>query len=233
MSQNSSWLQQTPKWVWWSFCPGLGGLAIAYAGQKSNTTNWMAWGMGFVVAAFALSSTNISFIIWIAQIATAFSLKKRYLIKTSPRGLLIPEDANLAQLIAEVRGKIDINECSKNDLVNVLGLPIVYANDIESLQNEGYIFTHLEELSELAGIPETHIKRIAPMVTFSYDYKKEVHLTWKRLNILSGQELIECGLDAVVAHKIFAERQRKGEYKSAIDVKQRTGLPFDSYRHIM
>ena len=233
MSQNLSLLQQTPKWVWWSFCPWFGGLAIVYAGHKSHTPSWMAWGAGITLAALALSATNLTTIVWITQIVIAFTLKKRYLIKTSPRGLLIPADLNTAELIAELRGKIDINECSKNDLVNVLGLPIVYANDIELLQNEGFIFTHLEELSEIAGIPESHIKRIAPMVTFSYDLKKEAHLTWKRLNVLSRQELIASGLDAVVARKIFEERQRKGEYKSALDVKRRTGIPFNSYRHIV
>ncbi|MDF0555956.1 helix-hairpin-helix domain-containing protein [Kamptonema sp. UHCC 0994] len=232
MSQDSLF-QQVPKWVWWSFFPGFGGLAIAYAGQKSNTPSWVAGGVAITIAALALSSTNLSAIIWLAQIVTAFSLKKRYLIKTSPRGLLIPEDADTATLIANIRGKIDINDCCKNDLVNVLGLPIVYANDIESLQNEGYIFTHLEELSEIAGIPEIQVKRIAPMVTFSYDYKKEVHLTWKRLNILSGQELIECGIEPAVAKKIFEERRRKGEYRSVIDVKRRTGIPFHSYRQIL
>ncbi|OCR02329.1 hypothetical protein BCD67_20230 [Oscillatoriales cyanobacterium USR001] len=233
MSENSSLLQKTPNWVWWSFCPWFGGLAIVYAGHKSHTSSWMAWGAGITLAALTLSATNLSTVVWIAQIAIAFALKRRYLIKTSPRGLLIPADANTATLIANIRGKIDINECSKDELVNVLGLPIVYANDIELLQHEGYIFTHLEELSEIAGIPESHIKRIAPMVTFSYDLKKEPHLTWKRLNILSKQELIECGLDAVIAKKIFKERQQKGEYKSAIDVKRRTGIPFNSYRHLV
>lgn len=233
MSQQRSQLQQIPNWVWWSFVPGFGGLAITYAGYKSDTPNWMVWGASMTVAALVLSSTNVPLLLWLAQIIMAFSLKKRYLIKTSPRGTLVPNDAKTAELLARVRGKIDINECSKDDLVKILGLPIVYANDIESLQHEGYIFTHLEELSEIAGIPESHIQRIAPMVTFSYDYKKEAHLSWKRFNLLSAQELIACGLEPAVAEKIFAERQQKGEYRSVMDVKRRTGLPFYSYRQMV
>ena len=232
MFQDLHWLRQTPSWVWYSFIPGFGGLAICYAGNKSNNRSWIGWGAGFTLAALALSSTNFASIIWIAQIVTAFSFKKRYLIKTAPRGLLVPASATNAEELANIRGKIDINECTKDDLVRILGLPIVYANDIESLQNEGYIFTHAEELSEIAGVPESHVRRIAPMICFSYNYQKEPHFTWKRLNILSPEELIESGLDRVVAEKIVRERQIKGEYKSVVDVKRRTGLPFDSYRHL-
>jgi DNA uptake protein ComE-like DNA-binding protein len=232
VSQDLYWLRQTPNWVWYSFIPGFGGLAICYAGQKSNIRSWIGWGAGLTLAALALSSTNFASIIWIAQIVTAFSFKKRYLIKTAPRGLLVPATATNAEELANVRGQIDINECTKDDMVRILGLPIVYANDIESLQNEGYIFTHAEELAEIAGVPESHVRRIAPMICFSYNYQKEARFTWKRLNILSPEELIESGLDRVVAEKIVRERQIKGEYKSVIDVKRRTGLPFDSYRHL-
>ena len=232
MFQDIYWLRQTPNWVWYSFIPGFGGLAICYAGNKSNIRSWIGWGAGFTLAALALSSTNFASIIWIAQIVTAFSLKKRYLIKTAPRGLLVPANETNAAELANVRGKIDINECTKDDMVRILGLPIVYANDIESLQNEGYIFTHAEELAEIAGVPESHVRRIAPMICFSYNYQKEARFTWKRLNILSPQELIQSGLDRVVAEAIVRERQSRGEYKSVIDVKRRTGLPFDSYRHL-
>lgn len=233
MSQNSPELQQTPQWVWWSFFPGLGGLAIVYAGHKSQTYNWMVWGVGLVVAALIFASSHLIIPIWIAQIVVAFSLKKRYLIKTSPRGLLIPSNEQTAQLIAEVRGKIDINECSKDDLVKDLGLPIVYANEIEALQNEGYLFTHLEELSEIAGIPESYLKRLAPLITFSYNSNKEPQFNWKRLNIFSQEELIICGLQPAVAQKICEERQERGTYKSVLDVKRRTGLPFQAYRSVV
>ncbi|MEG4091993.1 helix-hairpin-helix domain-containing protein, partial [Microcoleus sp. Pol12B4] len=165
MSQDLYWLRQTPNWVWYSFIPYFGGLAIAYAGQKSNIRSWMGWGVAITLAALAVSSSaNLGTIVWIAQIVTAFSLKKRYLIKTAPRGLLVPATATNAEELANVRGKIDINECTKDDMVRILGLPIVYANDLESLQNEGYIFTHAEELSEIAGVPESHVRRIAPMI---------------------------------------------------------------------
>jgi DNA uptake protein ComE-like DNA-binding protein len=70
------------------------------------------------------------------------------------------------------------------------------------------------------------------MICFSYNYQKELQFTWKRLNILSPEELIASGLDRVVAEKIVRERQRKGAYKSVVEVKRRTGLPFDSYRHM-
>lgn len=232
MSQSKSWFQQTPAWVWLSFIPTLGGFAIAYAGYKSKNNTWIVIGISTSVLALALSANSLAFVIWMAQIGIAFYLKKAFLVKTYPKNLAIPEEQELAKLVASTRNKVDINECSKNELVNYLGLPIVYANNIESLMNEGYVFTHVEELIEIAGIPEKQVARITPLITFSYNYKKEAEYSWKRLNIYSTQELITCGLDGAIAEQIVAERQQRGEYKSLIDVKQRTGLPFTTYRHI-
>ncbi len=232
MSQSKFWFQQTPAWVWLSLIPTLGGFAIVYAGYKSKTKTWVVIGISISTLALALSANSLAFAIWMAQIGVAFYLKKYYLVKTYPKNLPIPEEQELAKLVANTREKVDINECSKHELVNYLGLPIVYANNIESLMNEGYVFTHVEELIEIAGIPEKQVARITPLITFSYNYKKEADFSWKRLNTYSTDELITCGLDRAIAEQIVAERQQRGEYKSLIDVKQRTGLPFNTYRHI-
>ncbi|MFW6359057.1 MAG: helix-hairpin-helix domain-containing protein, partial [Chroococcales cyanobacterium] len=221
MLDSSNWLKKTPQWVWWSFFPAFGGLAIAYAGRKSNTPNWLWLGLGLTSAGIILASTELGIIIWIAQIAIAFSIRKPFLIKTSPRGMLI-SDTQTAELVAEIRGKVDINNCSKDQLVYELGLPIVYANDIEMCLHEGYIFTYLEELSDIVGIPENYLKKIAPLVTFTYDYKKESDYSWRRLNSLSVQELVSCGLDTIVAQRIVEERLLRGTYNSVVDVKRRT-----------
>ncbi|MEH1777278.1 helix-hairpin-helix domain-containing protein [Nostoc sp.] len=232
MSQSKSWFQQTPAWVWLSLIPTLGGFAIAYAGYKSKTKTWIGIGIIIPTLALALSANSLAFVIWIAQIGVAFYLKKAFLVKMYPKNLPVPEEQELANLVATTRDKVDINECSKHELVNYLGLPIVYANNIESLMNEGYVFTHVEELIEIAGIPEKQVTRITPLITFGYNYKKEADFSWKRLNTYSTDELITCGLDGAIAEQIVAERQQRGEYKSLIDVKQRTGLPFTTYRHI-
>lgn len=232
MSQSKSWFQQTPAWVWLSLIPTLGGFAIAYAGYKSKTNTWIVIGISTSVLALALSANSLAVVIWLAQIGLAFYLKTSYLVKTYPKNLPIPEEQELAKLVASTRDQVDINECSKHELVNYLGLPIVYANNIESLMNEGYVFTHVEELIEIAGIPEKQVARITPLITFGYNYKKEADFSWKRLNTYSTEELITCGLDGAIAEQIVAERQQRGEYKSLIDVKQRTGLPFTTYRHI-
>ncbi|MEH2283965.1 MAG: helix-hairpin-helix domain-containing protein [Nostoc sp.] len=232
MSQSKSWFQQTPAWVWLSLIPTLGGFAIAYAGYKSKTNTWIVIGISTSVLALALSANGLAVVIWLAQIGLAFYLKKSYLVKIYPKNLPIPEEQELAKLVASTRDQVDINECSKHELVNYLGLPIVYANNIESLMNEGYVFTHVEELIEIAGIPEKQVARITPLITFGYNYKKEADFSWKRLNTYSTEELITCGLDGAIAEQIVAERQQRGEYKSLIDVKQRTGLPLTTYRHI-
>lgn len=234
MLSTSSLLKKTPKWVWWSFFPGLGGLAIVYAGFKAKTPLWIALGTSLCLLSFTFNNwLGISWVILISQVILAFSLKKEYNVKISPRGTLIPEDVETAELIAKIKGTIDINTCSKNDMVKVLGLPIVYANNIESLQNEGYVLTHLEELSEIAGIPEEQVRRIAPLIHFCYDEKLEHHLSWRRINVLSVEDLILLGLSQKVAKKIVSERKKQGDYKSVIEVKQRTGLPFHSYRQII
>jgi len=233
MSQPS-WFDQTPQWVWWSCFPALGGGAIAYAGVKSGSNIWIGLGAGFVAIAIIFSSSSFaSFIfIWMAQITTAFMLKREYLTKTYPANLPLPEDPKLFKAIAATRPKVDINACSKNDLVNVLGLPIVYANDIESLRSEGHIFTSLEELHDILEIPNSTLKKIEPMVVFSYDYRQEVGYSWKRVNSMSADELMAIGMDAKAAIAIAAERQLRGEFKSIMDIKKRTGIPFSAYRQL-
>jgi DNA uptake protein ComE-like DNA-binding protein len=235
MSQPS-WFDQTPNWVWWSFFPALGGGAIAYAGAKSGSNVWIGIGAGFVAAAIILPSipilSKLAGLVWVAQIATAFALKREYLVKTYPRDLPLPDDAKLFAAIAPYRNKIDINTCSKNDLVNVLGLPIVYANDIDSLRDEGHIFTSLEELHDVLEIPNVTLKKIEPMVTFSYDYRQEAGYSWKRINSMTADDLIGLGLEPNVASAIADERQRRGEFKSIMDIKKRTGIPFSAYRHL-
>ncbi|MEE3716958.1 helix-hairpin-helix domain-containing protein [Tumidithrix elongata RA019] len=236
---KSPWFQQTPNWVWYSFIPYFGGLSLAYAGSKANTPAWIGAGVGLTIISFSIVSlpidlfTPIFFAIWGCQVGLAFYLKRSFLIKTYPQDLALPEDPSLAKSLAGSRSKIDINACSKNDLVNGLGLPIVYANDIESLQNEGYIFTSVEELTEVVGIPPTTVQRIEPLITFSYNYRNEAAFSWKRLNVLSANELVEVGLTPEVAAAIAAERQRRGEFRSLMDVKKRTGLPLSSYRQLM
>ena len=144
----------------------------------------------------------------------------------------MPEDANLFGAIAANRPKIDINTCSKNDMVNTLGLPIVYANDIESLRNEGHIFTSIEELHDIIEIPNATLRKIEPMITFSYDYRQEAGYSWKRINSMNVDDLIGLGIEPNAAKAIAEERQRRGDFKSIMDIKRRTGIPFSAYRHL-
>ncbi len=235
MSQPS-WFDQTPAWVWWSCFPALGGGAIAYAGVKSGSNIWIGVGASFVAGAIVFYSTpvlsNFVTLVWIAQVATAFALKREYLTKTYPQNLPLPEDPKLFAAIAATRPKIDINSCSKNDLVNVLGLPIVYANDLDSLRSEGHIFTSLEELHNVLEIPNATLKKIEPLVVFSYDYRQEAGYSWKRINSMTANELIGLGIESKAATAIAQERQHHGEFKSIMDIKKRTGIPFSVYRHL-
>ena len=231
MSQPS-WFEKTPQWVWLSCVPFIGGGAIAYAGLKCGSKIWIGIGAGFVAAAIALPSSSFWSLIWFAQIGTAFALKREYLTKTYPKELPLPEDPKLFARIAATRPKIDINSCTKNDLVNILGLPIVYANDLDSLRSEGHIFTSLEELHDVLGISNETLKKIAPLVIFSYDYRQESSYSWKRINSMTADELIGLGLDAKMATAIVIEREQRGEFKSIMDIKKRTGVPFSAFKHL-
>jgi DNA uptake protein ComE-like DNA-binding protein len=207
-------------------------LAIVYAGNKAKTKSWIYWGLSLTAAGTILSSTQLIIVIWLLQIGTACYIKQSFALKTAPKGLLINDRAT-AQLVAKHKGKIDINTCSKHELVYELGLPIVYANDIELLRDLGYIFTYLEELTELAGIPEKQLEKIAPLVTFSYDVNKEGDVSWRRLNSFSFDQLVACNLEAKVAKKVISERQRQGPYKSLIDAMKRTGFSLSDYQNII
>ena len=226
--------RSTPNWVWLSFVPLFGSMAIIYAGNKAKTSQWMYLGAGiFTVSLFSVSS-SIFFVAWLLQIYVSFHIKGDFLRKTADNPEL-PGFHNLAkyQAMPSSQAQLDINNCSKDELVRVLGLPIVYANDIESLKNEGYIFTHVEELSEIAGLPESYIGKLAGKIIFTYNSNKEMECSWQRLNVMSIDELVMAGLGGTVAKKIVAERENNGEYRSVIDIKRRTSIPFHSYKIVV
>ncbi len=233
--EKPSWFDQNPAWVWYACIPVGGGFALVYAGQKAKQSWWIGVGIAMVILAFVLPSaplmlSNLAGFVWVAQIATAFALKKEFLVRTYPKDLALPADPDLARSVAAHRPKIDINRCSKDDLVKQLGLPIVYANEIESLHQAGFIFTDVSELMEIIGIPEKTIRRIEPMITFSYDYHQEVEYSWKRVNHLSVEDLTILGIDLAVAQAIVQERERGGAYQALLDIKKRTGIPFMAYK---
>lgn len=234
MADPSSWLKNTPVWVWCSLIPTFGGLSIAYAGRKSATSEWIYLGLGLFTAAIALGSYPIAAGIWVFQIAVAFSIKDKYLVKTLPsQSYSTVTDHKTAQLLADIHGKLDINTCSKDEMIRRLGLSIIYANNIAAIRNEGYQFTHLEELSEIAGLPESYLTKLQPLVLFAYDVRKEDYFSWRRLNTCSIPELTAFGVAEDIAQKIVSERLNRGDYQSVVDVKKRTGLPFRAYQSLM
>jgi len=215
-------------WIWLSLVPVFGGLAIANAGKKNNNQSWLSVGIAFTIISFIFFTQESFLVIWFAQIGMGLYIRQQLNShqiasgnRTNPRQLSHPLE------------KIDINTCSKNDLVYKLGLPIVYANDIDSVRNEGHIFTHLEELNFLAGLPENYLKKLEPLIIFTYDIHKEIDVSWRCLNYYSAKELVNLGLDFSVADKIVAEREKNGLYRSAIEVRNRTGIPLKSYQQLL
>lgn len=230
--------KKIPEWIWWSLCPVFGALTIAYAGYLTKTNRWLQIGLGMSVVTllgFFYGGLSLVTLAIPIQLIVAMSIKNPYLIKTAPRGAILPNNRETARLIADIKGKIDINKCSKDDLVHVLGLPIVYANNIELIKSEGHQFLHIEELTELADLPEKYCQIIEPLVSFNYyeQFEDADPINWQRLNILPMSELIELGLDRSSAMVICNERQLNGAYRSLVEVKRRTGLPINLYKHLI
>jgi hypothetical protein len=233
---SSAALKQIPRWIWWSLCPIFGALTIAYAGYITKTDKWTQIGLGMSAIVLLASLCGLSWLVYLAvpiQLAIAMNIKNSYLIKSAPRGAILPTDRHTAELIASIRGKVDINKCSKDDLVYILGLPIAYANNIELIKAEGYMFIHLDELTELADVPEKYARAIEPLIAFNYYESAPDPIDWHRLNILPMSELIELGLDRDSATIICNERQLHGAYRSLVEVKRRTGLPLNLYKHLI
>ncbi len=129
--------------------------------------------------------------------------------------------------------KIDINTCSKHEMVYRLGLPIVYANDIERLRHDGYQLTSIEDLWEVVGIPEATARRIEPLLVFRYRLQGEAAGSWRRLNTYSVPELIACGIEDTLANRIVKEREQRGAFRSPVDARRRVGLDLDRYQRLL
>lgn len=144
-----------------------------------------------------------------------------------------------SQTEVNIRGKVvknvDINTCSIDDLVHLVGIPSIYADNIELIRSEGYHFLDIEDLTQLADLPEDYCRKIEPLIAFTY-YEQVANsdaTNWQRLNNLSMSELIELELDQDVAMKICDERHQNGEYRALVEVKRRTGLPISAYKYLI
>jgi TM2 domain-containing membrane protein YozV len=134
-----------------------------------------------------------------------------------------------------IKNKLDINNCSIDDLVHLAGLLPNYAENIALIRSEGYQFLDLEDLTELANLPADYCQKIEPLISFHY-YEQAANLyptNWQQLNSLSIEELIELDLDRDVATKICDERHQNGVYQALVDVKRRTGLPISAYKNLI
>ena len=217
--------KKIPVWVLFSLIPFIGSLGTIYAGIKINRFSWINTGIFLTTLNIVLSSTHLVGFVWLGQIAIAFCLKDEFIERISDSQQLERATKNSNLLLPQTTQKIDINNCSKDDLVYGLGLPIVYANEIESAQLEGYIFTHFEELADIAGIPDYYRQQLEPLVTFNYYLRKEADFSWRKCNTLSEEELIACNIEPSVVAKIIAEREQKGLFRSFPELRKRTGLP--------
>jgi DNA uptake protein ComE-like DNA-binding protein len=234
--ESDRWFSQTPLWVKLSWIPLLGNGALIWAGLKAKNPLLTIIGGALFAGFGGIFLTNLyQFIqyIYILQVVIAYSFKTDFLIRTFPDHLALPSDTGLAQKVISWRGKIDINSCSKDDLVRGLGISLIYANDIFVLRESGHIFTHAEELTEMIGIPESTVNRIKSVITFSYNQMQESYVSWRRANNLSLAELTMIGLELPVAEAIIRERNRGGQYKSIVDITKRTGLPVNSFRPLI
>ncbi|MEL6353642.1 MAG: helix-hairpin-helix domain-containing protein [Cyanobacteria bacterium J06627_28] len=201
---------------WLTFVPIVGNLFVIRESNRVRDitiarAGWIVFGLSLI-----LGWGEWFLLVWIVQIGLALWLRSQHLIPlpTPPQ-------------------KVNFNSCSKNDLVRILDLPIVYANDIDLARAEGFIFTHAEELSEIAGLPEEQVERIRHQLIFSYDEKQDGISSWRRINVLSPREMTAEGINADTANKIVAERETNGDYRSAMDIKRRTGISFWQYRDLI
>ncbi len=225
----TTWFQQNPTWVWFSLLPGLGSLGLCYAGIKIRNPLWTGVGAGITLLSVALLSSAWVVPLWILQIFVAFRLRRPFLLKTYPLTYPLPLDPSLIPLIAATRPPVDINTCSKDDMIKQLGLPLAYANDIEVLQRNGYQITSIEDLIDVAGIPESVAHQIEPLLVFQYDFNREAKASWRRFNTYTQDELVAVGFDETIAQRILEERTTRGDFRSVVDLKKRVGI--DINRH--
>jgi DNA uptake protein ComE-like DNA-binding protein len=230
MANFSNRPPESLTWIWLSLIPVFGGLAIAHAGKRTDNKSWLSVGIAFTIISFLLYSQESFLAIWFAQIGMGLYVRQQLCSHPLITG---NRSEQIQPQLSHHLEKIDINTCSKNDLVYKLGLPIVYANNIDSVRQEGYIFTYLEELHTIAGLPENYLKKLEPLIIFTYDIHKEIDVSWRCLNHYSETELITVGIEASVASKIVAEREKNGLYRSAIEVRNRTGIPLKSYQQLI
>ena len=75
--------------------------------------------------------------------------------------------------------------------------------------------------------------RIAPRLMFAYHATRDGATSWRRVNFLAADEMQGLGVDGAIAQQIVDERDHRGDYRSAIEIKRRTGLAFRTYKKLL
>jgi DNA uptake protein ComE-like DNA-binding protein len=216
--------KSTAWWLWLALFPSLGGITFIVWGAQNKNRRALFGGAAFLIVGGIFSvDSSLGGAIWLLQIFSAF--------KVLP--LLSSLNSIEASKHPKLKGKLDVNGCSKNELVHLLDMPIVYANEIEEIRAEGLRFTEFDDLANLTSIPNDYLAKIRPYLKFEFDYAQETGDSWRKLNYLSEDDLISIGVDKSAAIAIVKVRHAKGDYTSLIDVKRKTGIPLSRYRHIL
>ena len=216
-------------WQWLAFVPSFGGVVLVVAGAQNKDKNTWASGLAILLASFIFAGFSAALLVtWAVQAVAAVRL-----IQGGDRQQLAPQKKYSVSAALPPGTQFNINTCSKDEMVRGLGMPIVYANEIEEVRSEGMRFMDMGDLENLTSIPNDYLRKLRPHLIFEFDYHQESGSSWRRLNHLSQAELVALGIDEVAAAAIVEARAVKGEYTSLVDVKRKTGIPINRYRNVL
>lgn len=224
-----TWFERIPTWIRWTWVPIVGSLGLLQAGLVTRQRRWIliSIGLGCLGLVAAPLSGWGSLGAWVAQIVLARVWRRPFLARTYPADWPLPRDPALVREIAPFRDPVDINRCTRHQLVHDLGLPIVYANEIESLRVQGSLMLSVDDLRNLVRLPEETIERLEPVLQFQYYSHEAEAVAWQRLNTDTQAQLVAHGWDPGVAAAIVQER-RRGPFRSPADAGQRVGFEVET-----
>jgi DNA uptake protein ComE-like DNA-binding protein len=136
------------------------------------------------------------------------------------------ESAVEIAVAAEMGIAIDVNRASADDWLRLPGISIRQATLLAQLSAGGVIFHSLDDVAAALGVPPSQLEPIAPVLRFYfYDAEAPSFLQPIDANWATVEQLERLpGIDRALAECIVSDRQRRGNFRSLVDLQRRLHL---------
>ncbi|NET37934.1 MAG: ComEA family DNA-binding protein [Cyanothece sp. SIO1E1] len=139
------------------------------------------------------------------------------------------------EFAASLGATIDVNQANVDDWLRLPGLSLNQAKTLVALRQAGVQFNCLEDLAAALSLPVQQLQAWLPILRFCYYDADSLYKPQPiNPNYASVEQLIRIPIvDLHLARTLIQQRQKKGPYRSLVELQQRLELSADLTAELM